>query len=469
MVNESIRKKYGFDNGFDLVPTDYNEKKKYILSRISGCIEEGSLSLKCKFEELKKMPKDLLREQCLIAPAHRPGVPYEDSELCYLDIRNIEELTSDDIKKLVSGYQKLPPKQEETKIEMWLCAYPVLCDSGKRYKSKKVTEIGKIINDTWFIGSSGTKKRVSAIKFEKIKRVDTEEENTIKKKSVYSFPKIDIGAGIDCSYIFVGGSGVKKSFFLEKISLYDQHDHDAYVVEGYDVRIDWDFKLQGEYKHWLKIYNADGIAKEFKADRILVYRYKGKSFVIQLINELVESKLYKNVDLCDLDSIVEKGVLSLDECGNDNWGDGRSRRADNPTDRVYLFGTIKGRNNAYPAYGEALLEIDAKDVKQIEFEANDVHKDDYIEYTTAKVEPSQITRILIPEIFKKRLHLSEAVEKKVEWCGITADVYIDHEFGPATDEVLKKIAEPDIAEWIGRFRYEVDNTIYSFCNVNYIF
>lgn len=45
--------------------------------------------------------------------------------------------------------------------------------------------------------------------------------------------------------------------------------------------------------------------------------------------------LYKNVDICDLVSIMEKGILSLDACGNNNWDDGK--RGENSTSVVYLF------------------------------------------------------------------------------------------------------------------------------------
>lgn len=472
MVNESIRKKYWSVIGGSAICYS-GWTKEFIISQISRCMQEGRLSLKCKIEELKKMPKKLLKEQCLIAPAHHPGTAYRDSEVCYLNISNIEKLTNDDIKELISCYKKLPPEPEKNKTETWLCSYPVLCASGKRYKSKKVTEIGKIINDTWFICSDGTRKRVNAKEFERIERVDGEGENQVRTKFVYDFPKINIGAGIAGTYILVGGSGVKGDFFLEKMTFCDGHDCNAYVVEGYDIWIDSDFHLVGEYKHWLKIYNDVGLTKEFKADRILVYCYvRGATFcVIQLINEEAGTKLFKNVDICDLESIVENGVLSIDECGNDNWEDGH--RADNPTDRVYLFGVVKGRNNTYPDYGVALLEIDAKDAKQNEFAANDVHKDDYIEYTTAKVEPSQITRILIPEIFKEEICLSEAVEKKVEWCGMAAEVYADGGFVTASDEVLKKFAETAYimdSNSFNFFRGENDNrSMIDLYNINYIF
>lgn len=32
--------------------------------------------------------------------------------------------------------------------------------------------------------------------------------------------------------------------------------------------------------------------------------------------------LYKNVDICDLEPIVKNGILSIDECGNNNWDEG---------------------------------------------------------------------------------------------------------------------------------------------------
>ena len=45
--------------------------------------------------------------------------------------------------------------------------------------------------------------------------------------------------------------------------------------------------------------------------------------------------LYKNVDIVDLDSILEKGILSLSESGNNNWIEGK--RAPNFKEVVYLF------------------------------------------------------------------------------------------------------------------------------------
>ena len=56
--------------------------------------------------------------------------------------------------------------------------------------------------------------------------------------------------------------------------------------------------------------------------------------------------LYKNVDICDLKSIMEKGILSLDACGNNNWDDGK--RGENSTSVVYLFQPLTKENSLGP-------------------------------------------------------------------------------------------------------------------------
>ena len=46
-------------------------------------------------------------------------------------------------------------------------------------------------------------------------------------------------------------------------------------------------------------------------------------------------KLYKNVDILDLENIMREGILPIDVTGNNNWEE--SRRSNNATDVVYLF------------------------------------------------------------------------------------------------------------------------------------
>lgn len=150
-------------------------------------------------------------------------------------------------------------------------------------------------------------------------------------------------------------------------------------------------------------------------------------------------RLYKNVDICDLNSILNEGILSLDESGNNNWEE--NKRAENPTDCVYLFQSIDGKSNTFPEYGVALLEVEVEDAKKSDFTENDVHEKEYIEYVTAKVEASAIKRVLIPKIFQNRLELSEEVVTNVEFCGMTAKAYGDDELEEVGEEVLEMFAK----------------------------
>lgn len=92
-------------------------------------------------------------------------------------------------------------------------------------------------------------------------------------------------------------------------------------------------------------------------------------------------RLFKNVDICDLGNILEKGLQSMDECGNDNWDDGR--RGNNSTSVVYLF-RPKGEINSFPySYGVALVECDC-DAQIHEMSERDVHRDDHVEYVFSR-------------------------------------------------------------------------------------
>ena len=141
--------------------------------------------------------------------------------------------------------------------------------------------------------------------------------------------------------------------------------------------------------------------------------------------------LYKNVDICDLESILKKGILSLDECGNDNWSEGR--RADNACDVVYMF---KPKNkNCLHMYGLALLEIkEGIGERQVEFAENDSNAEYYDEYVVEKVNPDNIVNIYLPTFLKNRIEkdLEDEVLKKITWVQFKAYRYSEEE----TDKCL---------------------------------
>lgn len=144
--------------------------------------------------------------------------------------------------------------------------------------------------------------------------------------------------------------------------------------------------------------------------------------------------LYKNFDICDLKSIMEKGILSLDACGNNNWDDGK--RGENSTSVVYLFQPLT-KENSFPEYGAALLEIDCS-ADRSEMPDFDVHKGKYEEYITEQVLPSQIRRIFIPKIFKP--YIEAPTNLDICWCQMEADYYGDGGLEKCSSEILEQFA-----------------------------
>ena len=149
---------------------------------------------------------------------------------------------------------------------------------------------------------------------------------------------------------------------------------------------------------------------------------------------------YKNVDIKDLESILTKGILSLNVSGNNNWDDGK--RADNSCDVVYLFRPLT-EENSFCNYGVALLEIDIPDdkIKENQLLENDRYNGKYIEYITDEVSVQYIKTIYIPKIFKERIDLPENILSKITWCGMKANYYGDSIRENCPDEVLKQFAK----------------------------
>lgn len=181
-------------------------------------------------------------------------------------------------------------------------------------------------------------------------------------------------------------------------------------------------------------------------------------------------KLFKNVDICDLASILEKGLLSLDKSGNDNWDDGY--RGDNRTDVVYLFSPLKKENSFPKSYGAALLELEVETAVENEIAENDRHKGDYIEYVVPEVKPEQIKNIYIPRIFRGKVELDEDIAKDIIWCGMAAKLYRNFKLVDANNEDLKQFAETaEIGDssFYGYFRGKENREVIDLYNIRYEF
>ena len=150
--------------------------------------------------------------------------------------------------------------------------------------------------------------------------------------------------------------------------------------------------------------------------------------------------LYKNVDIKDLESILQKGILSLNESGNNNWNE--DKRANNSCDVVYLFKPLT-EENSFCNYGAALLEIDIVDdkVKENQLSENDVNFGKYIEYVVDKVDADCIKAIYVPKLFKYRIDLPEDIMAKITWCKLKANYYGKNGKENCSDDVLEQFAK----------------------------
>ena len=149
-------------------------------------------------------------------------------------------------------------------------------------------------------------------------------------------------------------------------------------------------------------------------------------------------RLYKNVDLCDLESILSRGILSMDECGNNNWLG--YRRVDNPTNKVYLFSPVT-LENSFVNYGVVLLAVDVE-AERSEMAEHDVHRGKYEEWICDRVKPDEIKAAYIPDIFKNKITIRHDKIKYIpisaEWCNEDLVPWVKEK---CSEEVLKRFAE----------------------------
>ena len=177
--------------------------------------------------------------------------------------------------------------------------------------------------------------------------------------------------------------------------------------------------------------------------------------------------LYKNVDICDLKSIVEKGILSLEASRNNNWEDGK--RANNDATVVYLFSPA-GEQNSFTDYGTALLEVETN-AKEKEMRSNDVHLGEYKEYVVKKVSPQQIKRIIIPEAFKDYVDIPSGIN--ITWCRFKAQFYKEDSLEDASENVIAQFAKTAPlmdSTWYNFFRGKRENgELFDLYNIQYVF
>lgn len=128
-------------------------------------------------------------------------------------------------------------------------------------------------------------------------------------------------------------------------------------------------------------------------------------------------KLYKNVDIEDLEKILAEGILPISVTGNDNWAEGK--RTDNSKDKVFLF-EEKRHGDSFVGYGLALIEVEVQEAELSEFTTYDVWQDFYTEYVVDRVKPEEIKAVYLPNIFD---YGNSIEDKKIQLVDVEFDYY----------------------------------------------
>lgn len=118
-------------------------------------------------------------------------------------------------------------------------------------------------------------------------------------------------------------------------------------------------------------------------------------------------KLFKNVDILDLENILQEGILPINQTNNDNWSDGN--RSNNSKDVVYLFEALN-QGDSFTHYGLVLIEVDVDDAILNEIDDFDINKGEYVEYIASDVPVNNIKGIYIPKIFEEPLRAKYEVD-----------------------------------------------------------
>ena len=156
-------------------------------------------------------------------------------------------------------------------------------------------------------------------------------------------------------------------------------------------------------------------------------------------------KLFKNVDVKDLESIMTRGLLSANAANNHNW-DG-SNRADNSLDLVYLF-SPKTSANSMTHYGTALVEVETA-AEPHKIREMDVNRGLYDEFTAPTVKPDEIKAVYLPEILRTlcEAELTPEIIDRVTWVEISAQDWRDEDLD------YRDMTTESLREWAASVQY----------------
>lgn len=131
--------------------------------------------LNCRISDLKKLPAEALKEQCLRGSSyHHTGKYYSKTNFYSLDAFAITELTDEKIAEITSAYKELQRKKKSEKAaetkEKWECSFLEWSGARNHRTAKRIREVG-FIQGNWFYRPNGGKKSINAKGFRKKKHI----------------------------------------------------------------------------------------------------------------------------------------------------------------------------------------------------------------------------------------------------------------------------------------------------------
>ena len=101
-------------------------------------------------------------------------------------------------------------------------------------------------------------------------------------KSYKEYDRVYIGCS-DIASLVLAGNKRNEGLKLHDLNLGIDGSYRAYIVDDKAI-IGEQYHLEAEFNTWLKIYDDNGLVKDFKADTIRVYRI-GMHCIIQLLDK----------------------------------------------------------------------------------------------------------------------------------------------------------------------------------------
>lgn len=144
---------------------------KWAKADIMEAISNSEVELNCSTENLKKLPVKTMKQELLYNSSwHHTSSHFNKTNFYRLDEDRLAELTDAEIDRLLEESKKPKTEKKEPEDEKWECAFLEWSGTRNHPKATRRVEEGTIKGD-WFFRKDGSKKKISANGFEKLRRV----------------------------------------------------------------------------------------------------------------------------------------------------------------------------------------------------------------------------------------------------------------------------------------------------------